>query len=308
MIKAPIVIGAFYDCGGGKMQIERLSHNNLNNFNELLNESKDTSLFKYDFYDYYLKKSFIIKYFIRKNVKLLLNEGKYIGYIWFDFKSLKNLTINDLYVKKEYINELNPYILKGFNSDFIVFEMYETTNNLEIVQSLNMKRIRISHLMKHENLSISENKKSSNLKDITFVPYERNKHSKLRCAIQNKIFENENRSPLTVDDIYYDEGQDYFLDNMSFFLKVKDKYIGYGQIIFMRSMYMIVNFGILKEFRSKGYGNIFLNKLISNFKEKINSDIFIRVDSNNRIAKRLYEKSGFENKGIISTWLYTNKK
>lgn len=290
------------------MQIERLSHNNLNNFNELLNESKDTSLFKYDFYDYYLKKSFIIKYFIRKNVKLLLNEGKYIGYIWFDFKSLKNLTINDLYVKKEYINELNPYILKGFNSDFIVFEMYETTNNLEIVQSLNMKRIRISHLMKHENLSISENKKSSNLKDITFVPYERNKHSKLRCAIQNKIFENENRSPLTVDDIYYDEGQDYFLDNMSFFLKVKDKYIGYGQIIFMRSMYMIVNFGILKEFRSKGYGNIFLNKLISNFKEKINSDIFIRVDSNNRIAKRLYEKSGFENKGIISTWLYTNKK
>ena len=293
---------------GGKMQIERLSHNNLNNFNELLNESKDTSLFKYDFYDCYLKKSFIIKYFIRKNVKLLLNEGKYIGYIWFDFKSLKNLTINDLYVKKEYINDLNPYILKAFNSDFIVFEMYETPNNLEIVQSLNMKRIRISHLMKHENLSISENKKSSNLKDITFVPYERNKHSKLRCVIQNKIFENENRSPLTVDDIYYDEGQDYFLDNMSFFLKVKDKYIVYGQIIFMRSMYMIVNFGILKEFRSKGYGNIFLNKLISNFKEKINSDIFIRVDSNNRIAKRLYEKSGFENEGIISTWLYTNKK
>ena len=71
---------------------------------------------------------------------------------------------------------------------------------------------------------------------------------------------------------------------------------------------MIVNFGVIKEFRSKGYGRVFLNALIKHFKEKINSNIFIRVDSNNKIARKLYEKSGFMDKGIISTWLYENKK
>lgn len=296
---------------GGNMLIERLSHNNLNEFNELLNESKDTSLFKFDFYDYYLKKSFIVKYFIRKNVKLIAVDGKYVGYIWFDFKTLKTLTINDLYIRKQYVEYLNSYILSAFDCDYVIFETYETSDMIQVLSCLNMKRIRNSNLMKYQELnnSISEEKqKYINNSFISFVPYIKNEHSKIRCYVQNEIFKNENRNPLSVDDIYYDERQDYFLDNMSLFMKLKDKYIGYGQIIFMRGIYMIVNFGIIKNFRSKGYGNILLNKLISYFSSKVKDDIYIRVDSNNVIAKKLYEKSGFVNVGTISTWLYTNNK
>ncbi|MDY2728904.1 MAG: GNAT family N-acetyltransferase [Clostridium sp.] len=289
----------------GKMTIEKLSNNNVSSFKQLLKESQSDLLFKFDFYSYYNERSFLVKYFIRKNVKLILVNGEYVGYIWFDFKSLKTLTINDLYIRKEYFYYLNSYILKSFNSDYILFETYETSYMIELLKILNMKRIRISQIMEYKDNNLLNEK---NQEDVSFAEYAKNKDAKIRCEIQNNIFENENRAPLSIDDIYYDEKQDYFLDNMSLFMKLKEKYIGYGQIIYTRGLYMIVNFGVIKEFRSKGYGRVFLNALIKHFKEKINSNIFIRVDSNNKIARKLYEKSGFMDKGIISTWLYENKK
>lgn len=287
------------------MTIEKLSNNNVSSFKQLLKESQSDLLFKFDFYSYYNERSFLVKYFIRKNVKLILVNGEYVGYIWFDFKSLKTLTINDLYIRKEYFYYLNSYILKSFNSDYILFETYETSYMIELLKILNMKRIRISQIMEYKDNNLLNEK---NQEDVSFAEYAKNKDAKIRCEIQNNIFENENRAPLSIDDIYYDEKQDYFLDNMSLFMKLKEKYIGYGQIIYTRGLYMIVNFGVIKEFRSKGYGRVFLNALIKHFKEKINSNIFIRVDSNNKIARKLYEKSGFMDKGIISTWLYENKK
>ena len=287
------------------MTIEKLSNNNVSSFKQLLKESQSDLLFKFDFYSYYNERSFLVKYFIRKNVKLILVNGEYVGYIWFDFKYLKTLTINDLYIRKEYFYYLNSYILKSFNSDYILFETYETSYMIELLKILNMKRIRISQIMEYKDNNLLNEK---NQEDVSFAEYAKNKDAKIRCEIQNNIFENENRAPLSIDDIYYDEKQDYFLDNMSLFMKLKEKYIGYGQIIYTRGLYMIVNFGVIKEFRSKGYGRVFLNALIKHFKEKINSNIFIRVDSNNKIARKLYEKSGFMDKGIISTWLYENKK
>lgn len=287
------------------MTIEKLSNNNVSSFKQLLKESQSDLLFKFDFYSYYNERSFLVKYFIRKNVKLILVNGECVGYIWFDFKYLKTLTINDLYIRKEYFYYLNSYILKSFNSDYILFETYETSYMIELLKILNMKRIRISQIMEYKDNNLLNEK---NQEDVSFAEYAKNKDAKIRCEIQNNIFENENRAPLSIDDIYYDEKQDYFLDNMSLFMKLKEKYIGYGQIIYTRGLYMIVNFGVIKEFRSKGYGRVFLNALIKHFKEKINSNIFIRVDSNNKIARKLYEKSGFMDKGIISTWLYENKK
>ncbi|WP_406541200.1 hypothetical protein [Clostridium ljungdahlii] len=56
---------------------------------------------------------------------------------------------------------------------------------------------------------------------------------------------------MTLEDIYFDEAQDYYFEKGAIFLKQNDEYIGYGQIVMENDIPVIVNFGILKEFRGK---------------------------------------------------------
>ena len=67
-------------------------------------------------------------------------------------------------------------------------------------------------------------------------------------------------------------------------------------------MYMIVNFGVIEEFRNNGYGYILINKLISLAVNKGITELYVRVEKNNFIAKSLYYKVGFSDVGNISTW------
>jgi hypothetical protein len=56
-------------------------------------------------------------------------------------------------------------------------------------------------------------------------------HEQIRCNIQNEVFKNDSRIPLSIEDIYYDESQKYYYDEGSIFIKKANDYIGYGQII-----------------------------------------------------------------------------
>ena len=96
--------------------------------------------------------------------------------------------------------------------------------------------------------------------------------------------------------------QDYYIEDLSIFIKINNVAIGYGQIIYNRAMYTVVNFGIIKEFRNFGFGKILLNSLIDKAKDMNIDELFIRVEETNYSALKLYNWIGFTPKSIINRW------
>lgn len=82
----------------------------------------------------------------------------------------------------------------------------------------------------------------------------------------------------------YDEKKTFLIEN-------NYNIIGYLMIHFFQIEYNIVNFGIQKEYQSKGIGEYFLNFFLNKIPK--NSSVFLEVNESNLIAIKLYEKLGF---------------
>ena len=116
------------------------------------------------------------------------------------------------------------------------------TDNLEQYKKAFEKTEQIKKIFEKNNLSYD----NFQFKIRNFVA---GKDEGLRCDVQNQIFADLNRRPLTIEDIYMDMSQDYYINDFCFFGMLGENYIGYGQIINNRNMYTIVNFGIIDGLR-----------------------------------------------------------
>ena len=280
--------------------LERLNNSNSDILDDLLKESKRVIKYQQDFYRYYIHRGSIHRFFIRKSVKLLKYKDKYIGYIWLDTISNKSQRINDIYIAPEHLDLVNPTTLNLFKGNVFIYEGFETEYMTYLAKRLDMKMYKTTRLMKINNKSI----KSDKLKDITYKVYDKTTDRNVRCYIQNEVFGNKDRVPLTVSDIEFDESQEYYINDYCIFIKYNDMIIGYGQIVFNRGQYFIVNLGIIKNYRGLGFGKILLNKLLNvAYKDGI-EDVYIRVESDNKIAAELYEETGFYDVGKISNWVW----
>ena len=67
--------------------------------------------------------------------------------------------------------------------------------------------------------------------------------------------------------------------------------IGYGHLDFEENVWLGIC--ICKKFRGKGYGKKIMNYLLKYAKHNNIERIYLTVDKNNIIAKKLYEKNGF---------------
>ncbi|MBD7913229.1 MULTISPECIES: GNAT family N-acetyltransferase [Clostridium] len=282
--------------------VERLNNNNFSEFNNLIRESKRKTQYSMDFYKFYDNKTFIYKYIIRKMVHLIKVDRNFVGYIWVESPSYQSTRLSDIFIKDEYMNYFSSSLPLMLKSTVVTYECFEDSYTLSLLHKLNMSRIRLTYLMK---LSSFTKENSSFHEDIAFHIYDHKKDAKTRCYLQNSIFMDNNRVPLTVEDIRYDEKQDYYLKDLSLFIYKGVNPIGYGQIIYSRGIYLIVNFGILEGYRGRGYGADLINKLISLAKSKGIMDIYIRVDFNNNPAIALYRNVGFKDVGNFSTWVWS---
>lgn len=284
------------------VKIEKLNNSNFSDFNALISESKAKTNFTVDFYKYYDNKTFIYKYIIRKMVHMIKIDEMFVGYFWVDSISEKTTRISDMFIKEEYINQFNSRLPLILRSTVLTYECFENSYSLKLLKTFNMDRIRLTYLMKLKDLS----RDYSHLdKNISFSIYNSKKDAKVRCFIQNSIFKDDSRIPLSVEDIHFDEKQDYYLKDLSVFIRYGNNPIGYGQIIYTRGMYLIVNFGILEPYRGKGYGAALICNLIQLAKKKGIDDIYIRVDFNNAPAIALYKSVGFKDLGNFSTWIWS---
>ncbi|WP_243156059.1 GNAT family N-acetyltransferase [Clostridium sp. C2-6-12] len=138
--------------------------------------------------------------------------------------------------------------------------------------------------------------------DITFRHFVEGEDEELRCNIQNSVFYDENRIPLSASDITDEEDEDYYINNFGVFLCKNDgQAIGYGQVIYSNGAYTIVNLGILKAYRQKGYGEMLLKYLIKLCYNNSIKSIYIKVERENISALSLYKKIGFKEDNPITS-------
>lgn len=279
-----------------------LSKKNIQEFLMLNSRRKQFNILNEDLWEYYKCLSFTKQFILARRVKLLKKSEGFLGYIWVSKHDRNSFMINSMYAGEE--DEINRYrnlidSIKVRSS--LLYNCEKGNNNYEILSKLGFLRKEGTYEMK---ANIGQFKSGESSSEIVFEQFQKGKHEEIRCLIQNEVFKNDSRIPLTKDDIYYDEIQSYYFDKGSILLKKDNKYIGYGQIIFNDSMPTIVNVGLLKEFRSKGYGRALMQSLLRILEEQGFKEVNLRVSTNNYPALRLYESLGFKINGEAHMWEY----
>lgn len=301
------------------VMLEKLTLNNIDVFKEIYFKNFNEISYNKDFFKCYDNQNFLIKFLYRKFIRLIKINGIYIGYIWFDSTDEEYTKVWALYIDNNYISLINERTLSYFNNNILSYEEIDNTQKSLLLSKLGFQKNNYTFLLKMDiskyiNKYLNEDiltvmkdqvyEKTNQKNKIKFSvrKLEAGKDEVLRCHLQNDIFAQVNRRPLNLDDIFADTAQDYYLDNLCFFGMVNNEYIGYGQIIFNRNMYTIVNFGIISKYRGLGLSKLLLNEIIMEAKNYGINDLYIRVDYDNIKAINLYKGIGFKDLNKIALW------
>ena len=117
------------------VEVEKLSIFNIDIFRELYDGKDNSYICDKTFFEAYDNEPFIVKFILRKQVKLFKLNEKYIGYIWHEYPASKNLPCNiySLYVKEEYIDCIKPEFLDSLNIDSFKIDIRDNPKNLELI-------------------------------------------------------------------------------------------------------------------------------------------------------------------------------
>lgn len=302
------------------VSVEKLSIHNMDKFKELNKRRFLKETYDKDFFQFYNGEKFISKMILKKFVKLFTVRDVVIGYIWYDVPLDFPVKIWSLYFDADYLEYMDTNTLNIFNRTSL---SYEATDNLKdnlVLTKLGFSKVTPSILMQLDLNNYNRQKECqyllNNLSDkailkpfiknnkanVTFEKMQISIDEGMRCKIQNEIFSDKCRLPLEIEDVENDIKQDYYIEDLSIFIKLNDIPIGYGQVIYTRNMYTVVNFGIVEKFRNLGFGKLLLDNLITKCKDKQFNNLYIRVEENNINAVKLYSWSGFKFKLIINKW------
>lgn len=308
--------------------IEKLSASSWDEFIELHNEGQSKHPYDKNFLEYYKKQNFLTKVLLKKFVKLFVYKNEYFGYIWHEAPLDLNIRVWSMYIREDKLQLLNENVLNLFDNSILTYDTVESSSTVKILEQLGFKETCPTLMMeldidsytkgtesliiqnKINNSFISLNNQYKSLmnsdlingRNVYYKIYKEGKDEELRCRIQNSIFASSGRTALSADDIYSDTTQDYYIQGMSLFIRLKDSVVGYGQIIHNRDVYTLVNFGIIPEFRGYGLGKLIINELILLSQTKGIKKINLRVEEKNKGAIKLYKWAGFKEKLIISSW------
>jgi len=281
-----------------------LSLKNIDSFREINKFNTNFSLSNKDFFEQYDSSNIIQKLFLRKNVNLLIKEKDYLGYIWFEKQNKYHSSINSINVleDKNLIYYYEILIESLVSNSLITYECEENELSIDILKKLGFNRAKGFIELEKDN---TEYLNTFDSEKITFSIVKKDKDEKIRCLLQNEIFKNDDRIPINIEDIYYDEAQEYYLDTGAIFIEFDSIPVGYGQIIVEDKKAIIVNFGIIENYRKEGYGKILLHYLLNLAMDNDFSKVLLRVDSNNVVALKLYQSVGFKVKKEFYTWQKT---
>ena len=231
--------------------------------------------FNLNFWQYYCNLNYIQKFFERKRIKMLQYKDEYIGFIWLKHINMRRYRIQAMYVTPS-LNEIECYkymLNNSRNKAEFTFECEKKGGNFKVLEKVGFEEmdgtIEMCYIIdKNANFHIDKN--------IAVEKFIEKEEEELRCNIQNEIFMKRGRIPLSVEDILFDEAQNYYYKGGCFFVKYENNHIGYGQIILDSGKLYIVNFGILGFYRGKGIGKSFLHFLLKWATERILKKYILR--------------------------------
>lgn len=281
------------------VQFEKLSNKNFSQLEILVKEFLQLNKYRNNLIKIYLKSNLFKKSIYRNNIILFSLNNNYIGYIWFEHNDINTIIINDIYIRDKFIDFIKVDNIPKFNGKILIYQTFDDKLTLKLLLNNSFTCYRVTKLLKY---NIKTKISINNL--IKFRLFNKNSDEKLRCNLQNSIFNADSRIPLKIKDIKYEQKQPYYKDNFCVFvLNSYNHEIGYGQIIYNNNIYTIVNLGIINEYQGMGYGEALLSYLINIAYDNKISEIFIRVDEHNFKAINLYTKIGFVNIGNYTTWI-----
>ncbi|KRQ87030.1 putative N-acetyltransferase YycN [Caloramator mitchellensis] len=234
----------------------------------------------------------IFSYFITKNIYKIKRRERVVGLIICNFIKREVYFVPTVNIKIDFndIYKLLVSNFKGYDFPFVYYG-FDLINSLGIENQLAIIK---NYKIMVNNIS-NLNFINSNIENLSVERMKITEQESLRVELQNKIFGNLiNRKVLTVSEVIAEEKKKEFLKDLCFFLKYQDKYIGYGQIVINNEGYFLINFGILEEFRGKGYAKLFLSEILKNAKNYGVETLYLKVDNYNLKAIKLYEDLGFE--------------
>lgn len=282
-----------------------LNKRNIESLLELNKDRKEFNSQNEDFCEYYWGLSAAKQLFVRRNVKLLRLNNNIVGYIWFTKQDKHYFYLNSMFIKgEEKLEEGYDLLLKSLKlKSKLLYNCEKNSCNYNILSKLGFIKKEGTYDMHADIAKLNINLGCAD-DDIVFEQFIKGKHEDTRCKIQNEVFKNETRIPLTKDDICYDQIQSYYFEKGSVFIKKENAYVGYGQIIFNDNIATIVNVGILETYRSKGYGRALMQYLLGILKEQGIRGVNLKVSAENDKALKLYKSLGFNIKSESHVWEY----
>ena len=163
--------------------IEKLSLFNIENFRKLYNAKYRSYICDRDFFTIYDEESFVVKYLLRKQVKIFKYNNKHIGYIWYDESKIDNTLKNiySMYFFDDFIELLDDKVLDFIKCNTLKLDIVEN----ESISNL-MNRLGFTIYSKTCLMKLIDSKKPIEVKDgINFKHFIKNCDEKLRCDVQN---------------------------------------------------------------------------------------------------------------------------
>jgi ribosomal protein S18 acetylase RimI-like enzyme len=284
---------------------ERLRNNSITEFKRISMMSAEFNVLNEDFFETYEKSSFARKLIMRSKVRLLKTGSEYAGFVWYEYYSSNNCGIRALFsVKKDDLISYKCLIDSIPKCRNIQFRCMDNGYNASVLLGLGFSKnegeIEMSLGCEDIKKLLGENRSYD--KGLAFKTFEKGKDEGLRCFIQNDIFHDTSRVPLTLEDIFFDVSRGYFLEGGSAFLYKDGECIGYGQLILDSDVPFIVNIGIIPGYRGIGYGRQLLMHFLEIVAAKGFDQVRLNVRSGNEAALGLYRKLGFKVISETYTW------
>lgn len=284
-------------------KILKLNKKNMDNFKALSLIQEQFNKENQDFFNKYKDLSFTRQLFLRQKVRLLHDGKDYTGFIWYE--PINNTTIIKSMFSMEKNSEPYKTLINSIKSKgSLTYKCTSNDYNFSILQDLGFEKG--DGIIEMELTNFNFHKSDAyNLVDkdkISFRQFRRGLDENLRCNIQNEVFYDKNRVPLTVNDIFYEESQRYYFEKGSVFIYVGEVCVGYGQIIIEDKGPYVVNVGILKKFQGLKYGKMLMEHLLDILEKEGFKEVSIRVKSDNFKALNIYSSLGFIDKKQFFTW------
>lgn len=289
------------------IKTKKLTKSNIDSLVKLNSKCTKFNSINEDFFGIYSEANHVNRHIMKKNIKMIYYKSDAVGHIWYANIERRKYILKSFYV------EITPFLSKDFqniakgifkNNSVLIHNSDDNIECNRFMSNLGFQRVSSIREMKIDVNEINFPEDRDEVYISTFIS---RKDEIIRCTLQNKIFHSSERIPLSVDDIYIDEEQDYYIKDGSFFLMKDGGYIGYGQLVYLNNSIYLVNFGIVDRYRRKGYGEQFLYLLLKRAQKFGYNRIKIKVDNDNFSALNLYTKIGFQTLGDTVKWRYKVK-